>query len=106
MLSVQSVQDVFKDGMMNYDGIIIEGDNANVIKDLQDGAIHKNDDLRGMFKDYRNIIFNCIDGKYNKLADLCANYAIVTFFIWDDLVLNKIPPSFISLLKEESYGYL
>ncbi|KAI0499297.1 hypothetical protein KFK09_020200 [Dendrobium nobile] len=90
MLVAISFQNVLKDDMMKYDGIIIEGDNANVIKALQDNMVHKIDDLRGMFKDYRNIIFNCIDRKCNKLADLCANYAIVSSFIWDDLVLNKV----------------
>ncbi|KAI0522499.1 hypothetical protein KFK09_004878 [Dendrobium nobile] len=38
----------------------------------------------------------------NKLANLCANYALFDSFSWDDLSLNKVPPSFFNTLKEES----
>ncbi|PKU82105.1 hypothetical protein MA16_Dca004122 [Dendrobium catenatum] len=53
-------------------------------------------------KDFHFVVFNYVNRECNKLADLCANYACISSFIWDDLVMNKIPPSFINLLKEES----
>jgi len=55
-------------------------------------------------KDFGNVIFNCVDRNSNKLVDLCANYAICSDFIWDEISSNKVPPSFINLLKEEFVG--
>ncbi|PKU69749.1 hypothetical protein MA16_Dca017966 [Dendrobium catenatum] len=40
--------------------------------------------------------------EYYKLANLCANYALFGSFSWDDLSLNKVNPSFINTLNEES----
>ncbi|PKU68421.1 hypothetical protein MA16_Dca025911 [Dendrobium catenatum] len=51
-------------------------------------------------KDFHFVVFNCVDRECNKLADLCANYACISSFLWDDVVMKKIPPSFINLLKE------
>ncbi|PKU82760.1 hypothetical protein MA16_Dca015157 [Dendrobium catenatum] len=56
-------------------------------------------------KDFHFVIFNCVNRKSNKLADLCANYAYFNSFIWDDVTKNKIPPSFINSLKEESDAF-
>ncbi|KAL0903259.1 hypothetical protein M5K25_027621 [Dendrobium thyrsiflorum] len=42
----------------------------------------------------------------NKLADLCASYAILGSFIWEDISSLEVPPSFVKLLKEESGIYL
>ncbi|PKU81726.1 hypothetical protein MA16_Dca023784 [Dendrobium catenatum] len=55
-------------------------------------------------KDFHFVIFNCVNMESNKLVDLCASYACISSFIWDDVVMNKIPP-FINLLKEESDAF-
>ncbi|PKU70766.1 hypothetical protein MA16_Dca012519 [Dendrobium catenatum] len=38
----------------------------------------------------------------NKLANLCANYALFGSFSWDEFSINKVPPSFFNSLKEGS----
>ncbi|KAI0486592.1 hypothetical protein KFK09_029340 [Dendrobium nobile] len=61
-LATQSIKELIKDWMFKYKGIIIEGDNANVMRFLQDSKQ---------------------SSKY-------------------DITLDKIPPLFMSILKEES----
>ncbi|PKU68964.1 hypothetical protein MA16_Dca002232 [Dendrobium catenatum] len=56
-------------------------------------------------KDFNFVIFNCVNRESNKLANLYANYAYFSSFIWDDVSMNKIPPPFINLLKEESPAF-
>ncbi|PKU83367.1 hypothetical protein MA16_Dca023295 [Dendrobium catenatum] len=53
-------------------------------------------------KDFHIVIFNCVNRESSKLADLCVSYACISSLIWDDVVMNKIPHSFINFLKEES----
>ncbi|KAL0912918.1 hypothetical protein M5K25_016339 [Dendrobium thyrsiflorum] len=101
------IKEVLKDWMFKYKGIVIEGDNANIIKFLQEAnsATNANLDDSYSFRDFNHIIFNCIYRSCNKLADLCAYYALFNSFIWEEFRENKIPPYFMSLLKEESSSY-
>ncbi|KAL0919966.1 hypothetical protein M5K25_009059 [Dendrobium thyrsiflorum] len=95
------IKEVLKDWMFKYKGIVIEGDNANIINFLQEAnsATNANLDDSYTFRDFNHIIFNCIDRSCNKLADLYANYALFNSFIWEEFRENKIPPYFMSLLK-------
>ncbi|KAL0921319.1 hypothetical protein M5K25_008380 [Dendrobium thyrsiflorum] len=85
--------------MFKYKGIIIEGDNSNIIKVLQkaDSAITAN------LVDH--LVFVISITSFLILADLCANYALFSSFIWEDVSVNKVPPYFMSLLKEESSSF-
>ncbi|KAL0917908.1 hypothetical protein M5K25_013014 [Dendrobium thyrsiflorum] len=113
LLVVQSLSWFLKKWMLEYKGIIMEGDNANVIKFLQ-GSLNKAngrlvdnlwEDLT-FLKDFNYAIFNHVNRECNKLADLCANIALSYNFIWDDFNFDSIPPFFL-LLKEEcdAIGY-
>ncbi|KAL0918933.1 hypothetical protein M5K25_010982 [Dendrobium thyrsiflorum] len=102
---------VGKDWMGEARGIIIEGGNYNVIKYLQrsfEGSKAKPKDLLdshlAFLKDFDQVIFSFCNRNCNKLADLCANYALFNNFIYDDVSSVGIPSSFVSLLKEECDG--
>ncbi|PKU83103.1 hypothetical protein MA16_Dca024170 [Dendrobium catenatum] len=100
-LAIKTINEVFKEWMLEYNGIIIEGDNFNIIK-----LIHKKikSGMEGLsfINNFNHVICNWVKRDSNKLADLCANYAILSSFDWEDITLNKIPPYFLELLKEES----
>ncbi|KAL0907753.1 hypothetical protein M5K25_022188 [Dendrobium thyrsiflorum] len=97
-------KEILKDWMFKYKGIVIEEDNTNIINFIQKANFASPSimDESFTFRDFDHIIFNCIDRSCNKLADLCANYALISSFIWEDVSDNKIPPNFMSLVKEES----
>ncbi|PKU86824.1 hypothetical protein MA16_Dca022484 [Dendrobium catenatum] len=103
LLAIKTINEVFKDWMLEYNGIINEGDNINIIK-----LIHKKikAGMEGMedlsfTKNFNHVICNWVNRDSNKLVDLCANYAILSSFDWEDVSLNKISPNFLDLLKEE-----
>ncbi|PKU60326.1 hypothetical protein MA16_Dca027501 [Dendrobium catenatum] len=62
---------------------------------------YKEKDL-GFLKDFDFVIFNCIGRETNNLGNLCANYALFSSFSWEEYYLNKVPPLFFNILKEES----
>ncbi|KAI0524518.1 hypothetical protein KFK09_003891 [Dendrobium nobile] len=76
--------------MMDAKGLIIEGDNLNIMKHLQCSIIHgtrmeehgENEDLC-FLKGFETILFHFAKRDCNKLAHFCANYALkVDFFFW------------------------
>ncbi|KAI0524596.1 hypothetical protein KFK09_003973 [Dendrobium nobile] len=94
---------VIKDWMLNYKGLIIEGDNMNVInfiKVLVNKGGNESFDI-SFIKRFDYVIFNCVDRGSNKLADLCANFACFSSFMCNNVSLSDIPPSFINLLEKE-----
>ncbi|KAH0450152.1 hypothetical protein IEQ34_020844 [Dendrobium chrysotoxum] len=104
MLAIKSMKEVIKDWMFKFKGVIVESDNSNVISVLQHALADgfKGEEDFDYFNEFKFVIFKCIDRSSNKLADMCANFALISNFVWEDLIFNKIPPSFASLLKEES----
>ncbi|KAL0911953.1 hypothetical protein M5K25_017892 [Dendrobium thyrsiflorum] len=108
LLAFRSLRRVIKEWMFEAKGIIIEGDNANVIKYLQESFIkvvhpEANDVLEdfSFLMGFDSVLFNHVKRGCNKLADCCANFALKGDFVWDDLCGNKVPPFFFSLLKED-----
>ncbi|KAL0920046.1 hypothetical protein M5K25_009153 [Dendrobium thyrsiflorum] len=108
ILSILAVGDITKDWMFQAEGIIIESDNLNVVRLFVDN-INNNFDKEGILnpkdldflQNFRQVHFNFSVRDCNRLADFCASLALLSDFIWDDISSNKIPPSFLSLLKEE-----
>ncbi|KAI0492026.1 hypothetical protein KFK09_026291 [Dendrobium nobile] len=109
LVAIFSLLGIIKDWITQYKGIIIEGDNENVIKSIQSN-INKNGlqkpeiDVRfsSFVKEFNLVIFKYVSRESNKLADMCANYALNGDFAWDNLSMEHIPPLFFLLLKEES----
>ncbi|KAH0459007.1 hypothetical protein IEQ34_011821 [Dendrobium chrysotoxum] len=108
-LAILVLRNYIHEWMFDAKGLVIEGDNGNVIKIFQNSMRKpilaeeflkpKDLDFPSNFKQF---IFSCSKRECNKLADLCANYALISSFFWDDISSNKIPPPFLDLLKEES----
>ncbi|XP_020690597.1 uncharacterized protein LOC110105425 [Dendrobium catenatum] len=104
---ILAIKLVIKEWMLHYKGLIIEGDNMNVINFIKE-MVKKggNDSIDLSFiKDFDFVVFKCVDRGSNKLANLCANFACFSSFIWNNVTLSDIPPSFITLLEEESDNY-
>jgi len=92
--------------MVEAQGVVIEGDNFNIIKILQQALKRsKNkeiieDDL-SFIKEFSQVSFSFTTRNCNKLAYCCANLALSKGFIWHDLSNVEIPPSFLYILKDK-----
>ncbi|PKU74895.1 Putative ribonuclease H protein [Dendrobium catenatum] len=104
LLSILSMKEVTRDWMYAYKGMIIEGDNQNVINFINSILKNGSNEVGDLsfFKDFNLVIFNYVGRNSNKLVDLCSNYAYFSSFIWEDLVANKVPYTFTKVMKEES----
>ncbi|KAL0915384.1 hypothetical protein M5K25_015796 [Dendrobium thyrsiflorum] len=108
VLSVLAVGDFIQEWMLEAEGLIVECDNYNVIKVFK-GFLNKEIDKEGVLnsKDldfldhFKQFCFSFSFRECNRLVDFCANLALNSDFIWDDIGSNNVPPSFVSLLKEE-----
>jgi len=109
LFSILALKNVIQDWMFNCKGIIIEDDNYNIIKFLQDTLKNTKPfkDDQGMkdlwfLEKFRHVIFTCNVISFNKLADLCASLALSYNFLWEDISSNNIP-SFLRLLNEDCH---
>ncbi|KAI0519708.1 hypothetical protein KFK09_007167 [Dendrobium nobile] len=107
VLSILSLRKYVQDWMLDAKGIMTEGDNHNVILLFQ-RAFHNNSiseeclnpkDL-DFLKGFKQVIFSFARRECNKLADVCANFALRSDFFGKDLNDSSIPP-FLHLLKKE-----
>ncbi|XP_028555660.1 uncharacterized protein LOC114580917 [Dendrobium catenatum] len=106
LLAVLYLKNVAKDWMLEAQGVIIEGDNFNIIKLLQKSVkswkVSKViDDNLAFLLEFNQIVFSFSNRCGNKLEDICANLGLVRSFSWEDLHDDFIPPSFLYCLKEE-----
>ncbi|KAI0496466.1 hypothetical protein KFK09_022783 [Dendrobium nobile] len=76
LLAVVYLKKVVKDWMFKAQGVIIEGDNLNIIKMLQSAV-----------KSWK------VSRNGNKLADICANLALDSSFLWENIQDVSIPSS-------------
>ncbi|KAH0465209.1 hypothetical protein IEQ34_005312 [Dendrobium chrysotoxum] len=92
--------------MYESQGVMIEGDNLNVIKILQaalkdwknKGRIDHN---LSFLQDFNQALFSFCNRGCNRLANVCANLGVESSFMWSDINDVEIPPLFLSCLKEE-----
>ncbi|PKU86230.1 hypothetical protein MA16_Dca002061 [Dendrobium catenatum] len=87
--------------MLEFNDIIIEGDNNNVIELFRKTLLNKGEVKGGNLNwkeldlnNFKQVLFVYVNRDYNKLADMCANYAFFIFF-WDVLYSNNVPPLFL-----------
>ncbi|KAL0903267.1 hypothetical protein M5K25_027631 [Dendrobium thyrsiflorum] len=108
LLAFKTLKNFVQNWMLEAEGIIIEGDNLNVINFLHNlyskpGKVMNDrieEDLL-FLRRFDKVLFNFVNRQCNKLANYCANLACEIDFLWDVISDNNIPPSFIWLLKEE-----
>ncbi|PKU70994.1 hypothetical protein MA16_Dca020982 [Dendrobium catenatum] len=104
-----SIREVATLDMMDYDGIIIEGDCRNAIQWLQ-AAFHRlhkmHHNIEGpdltFLLDFKQVLFQFVPRESNQPADFCARMACFGDFLWDGGSVGAIPQTFLSLLRRES----
>ncbi|PKU61026.1 hypothetical protein MA16_Dca024295 [Dendrobium catenatum] len=108
MVVIKELEDVLNGRFCGVEGIIVEGDNKNVIDILHKvHSIPKNMDEGSMIEDssllieVNNVIFHWVNHGCNRLADFCASHAVSLDFIWDLFCENVLPSCFCNMVKEE-----
>ncbi|PKU82578.1 hypothetical protein MA16_Dca019607 [Dendrobium catenatum] len=106
LMAIYYLKNIMKDWMLEYQGVMIKGDNYNIIKALQNMLKKwKNKEIRddrlAFLNNFNQVLFSFCRRNCNKLADICANLGVFNSFIWLDLLDDEIPPSFLYCLKEE-----
>ncbi|PKU85047.1 Putative ribonuclease H protein [Dendrobium catenatum] len=112
MGAILSVKDYVKSWMRDYKGVIVESDNINVIKYIQN-SLKQN---KGIMKfnlvrdslfvnDFNKVVFLHAYRKCNKVANLCATMALENSFYFDSFSFDDIPPLMASLIKEEYHPF-
>ncbi|PKU70273.1 hypothetical protein MA16_Dca021609 [Dendrobium catenatum] len=106
LMTILHLKNILRDWMFEAQGIIIEGDNFNIIKLLQSAMktwkVSKCiEDNWSFLLDFNQVLFSFTNRDCNKLADVCANLALKSSFVWKDISFQDIPPSFLFCLKEE-----
>jgi len=105
----KAFEGICHDWTRNIKGIVLEGDNKNVLQYLlnlysKPKIIKGNSGDEGIlfFSNFNNVIFNCVNRNCNKLVDYCANLALSFDFDWDLFLEDNLPSSFVKLVKKES----
>ncbi|PKU82253.1 Putative ribonuclease H protein [Dendrobium catenatum] len=106
LFAILFLKNVVKEWMFEAQGVIIEGDNRNIINFLQNSVKEWKvskviEDSLAFLIDFKQVIFSYSSRLGNKLADMCATMSLERSFLWEDLLENSIPPSFLHCLKEE-----
>ncbi|PKU83310.1 hypothetical protein MA16_Dca021013 [Dendrobium catenatum] len=106
LMAILYLKNITWDWIFEAQGIIIEGDNSNIINLLQSAMktwkVSKYiDDNFAFLLNFNQVLFSFVKRECNKLADGCANLALKSSFIWEDITFEDIPPSFLLCLKEE-----
>ncbi|PKU82200.1 hypothetical protein MA16_Dca018598 [Dendrobium catenatum] len=106
LCAVLFLKNVMKEWMFEALGVIIEGDNRNIInmlqREIKRWKVSKViEDSLAFLLEFKLTIFSFTNRLGNKLANLCANLAVDRSFVWEDLHGISIPPSFLNCLKEE-----
>ncbi|PKU63001.1 Putative ribonuclease H protein [Dendrobium catenatum] len=106
LMAILYLKNITPEWMFEAQGIIIEGDNSNIIKLLQSAMktwkVSKYiDDNFTFLLNFNQVLFSFAKRECNKLVDVCANLALKSSFVWEDISFEDIPPSFLLCLKEE-----
>ncbi|KAI0496443.1 hypothetical protein KFK09_022760 [Dendrobium nobile] len=106
LCAVLFLKNVVKEWMFEAQGVIIEGDNKNIInllqKSIKNWKVNRDiEDNLAFLLDFKQVIFSYSSTSGNNLADICANLSLEGSFLWEDLLNISIPPLFLHCLKEE-----
>ncbi|XP_028555084.1 uncharacterized protein LOC110098104 [Dendrobium catenatum] len=87
LMAVLDLKRLLKGWMMEAQGVIVEGDNLNIIKLLNNAVtewkVSKNiDENLAFLLEFKQVVFSHSFRNGNKLADICANLALVRSFLW------------------------
>ncbi|PKU76469.1 hypothetical protein MA16_Dca001072 [Dendrobium catenatum] len=98
--AVMSVRKYLQPWMIECKGLIIEGDNLNVIKFIQNSlnkakwqSYNRIEENLLFMADFNKVIFNHIHRNCNRVADMCATLALDNNFYFDSPSFANIPSS-------------
>ncbi|XP_020675094.1 uncharacterized protein LOC110094246 [Dendrobium catenatum] len=108
MEAVFSVKDYIRSWMLEYKWVIIESDNLNVIRFIQD-SFKKNKQIVDRWpleeilfvNDFHKVVFNHVHRNCNKVANLCNTMASSRSFFFDSFTFSSIPSFLLFAIKEE-----
>ncbi|KAI0524473.1 hypothetical protein KFK09_003843 [Dendrobium nobile] len=109
---VFSVRKYIRSWMLEYKGVIIESDNLNVIKFIQD-AFKKNKGIVDRWpleelpfvNDFHKVVYNHVHRSCNKVANLCATMALSRSFFFDSFSFGNIPSLLLYSIKKEGDSF-
>ncbi|KAI0496442.1 hypothetical protein KFK09_022759 [Dendrobium nobile] len=105
---VFTVREFLRSWMLECKGLIIESDNTNIIKFIQE-SLKKNKwhvdrwptkDLC-FLNDFNKVVFLHAYRSCNKVANYCATMALESSFFFDSFSFKNIPSLLLDLIKEE-----
>ncbi|PKU81389.1 Putative ribonuclease H protein [Dendrobium catenatum] len=106
--AVMTIRKFIQPWMLECKGLILEGDNLNVIKFIQNSLnkakwqsynrVQKN---LLFLADFNKVLFIHAHRNCNRVADMCATLALENNFYFDSSSFASIPPSLTSILKKE-----
>ncbi|KAI0488528.1 hypothetical protein KFK09_028363 [Dendrobium nobile] len=106
--AVMLVRKYLEPWMIECKGLIIEGDNINVIKFIQNSlnkakwqSYNRIEENLLFLADFNKVIFNQIHRNCNRVADMCATFALDNNFCFESYSFANIPSSLGFLLKKE-----
>ncbi|KAH0467503.1 hypothetical protein IEQ34_004741 [Dendrobium chrysotoxum] len=107
LISILNFKEVIKDWMVEKQGIVIEGDNKNVISLVKQTISLKNCNKKIqkvdiLFLDvFKNVIFHFTSREGNCVAIACAQSALEGDFLWEHFLLDVLPSSIYDLIRKD-----
>ncbi|KAL0906116.1 hypothetical protein M5K25_024581 [Dendrobium thyrsiflorum] len=106
LLAIQSIKDVITDWMFNYKGLIIEGDNINIIKFLLDAVRRGGQDLGELtfIKDFNYRMAESWSAPFLEILDASTNVQVyeVSFIESWLFLLNPMKNIFLKIARSSS----
>lgn len=106
MLAISFIRDCLEQQHLDFDGIVIEGDNVNVLTHVKDRLQRRFWSTRpqdaytfDFLLQFKQLIVNHVTRNSNSVAHFCAQRAIDFSFCWDEI--PPAYPSLIVLLRED-----
>ncbi|PKU71907.1 hypothetical protein MA16_Dca013788 [Dendrobium catenatum] len=106
--AVMTIRKFIQPWMLECKGLILEGDNLNVIKFIQNSlnkakwqSYNRVEENLLFLADFNKVLFIHVHRNCNRVANMCATLALENNFFFDSSSFPCIPRSLTSILKKE-----
>ncbi|KAI0486587.1 hypothetical protein KFK09_029335 [Dendrobium nobile] len=106
--AVLTVKEFLKNWMLECKGLIIESDNINIIKFIQNFLKENKENVEKwphknlcFLNDFNKVVFLHAYRNCNNVANCCATMALESSFFFDSFSFDCIPSLLLGLIKEE-----